>query len=73
MHLNFASLNLTPQALLLIQDEIYDEKAFGVHVTSHIQANYGVSCYLAISRPMKYYSSLKEAYAYVEQRMEQRF
>lgn len=27
MHLNFASLNLTPQALLLIQDEIYDEKA----------------------------------------------
>lgn len=73
LHLNFASLNLTPQALLLIQDEIYDEKSFGTQIISHIQANYGISCYLAISRPMKYYSSLKEAYAYVEQRMEQRF
>lgn len=73
VQLNFVSLNLTPQALLLIQNEIYDEKAFGTRIISHIQANYGISCYLAISRPMKNYTSLKDAYAYVEQRMEQRF
>ena len=73
MHLNFASLNLTPQALLLIQTKFMTKKLLVFMSLPIFRQIMGVSCYLAISRPMKYYSSLKEAYAYVEQRMEQRF
>lgn len=73
LHLDFCPLNLSPQALLMLRDDLENEEFFGLQLFNHIQSTYGVQCYIAISRSMDCYESLQDAFSFVEQRMEQRF
>ncbi len=72
-HITFESLNLSPQALLCIYDEIGNMNVFTNDVYEFILNEFHISCYLSISKSLQEYSSLKEAFSMVEQQMEQKF
>ncbi|HJC24780.1 MAG TPA: response regulator [Candidatus Eisenbergiella merdavium] len=74
LKLDMESLNLSPdQALLMLRSPVERPEEWGGRVLSHIRETFQISCWLSISRPLSSYSSLKDAYAKVEQQMEQRF
>ncbi|MDD6032166.1 MAG: response regulator [Oscillospiraceae bacterium] len=71
--LDFVALNLSPQALLLLREDIPDEQSFGVRLLEHVRSISGLGCYAAFSEPLNRYDSLRDAFSFTEQRMEQRF
>lgn len=74
LKLDMESLNLSPtQALLLLRASVTDPQQWGEALLSHIRKAFGAVCYLAVSRPMKAYPSLKDAYAAVEGQLERHF
>ena len=73
LNLDFVSLNFSPQSLLALKHDILDEAYFGQKLFNHIDKEYGISCYIAISPLIDENSSLKEAFSHAEQQMEQRF
>ena len=73
MGLDFISLNFSPQALLVLRQEISNELGFGMRLFRHIQDVHGIQCNIAISPPITEETSLRDAFSAVEQQMEQRF
>lgn len=73
MGLDFISLNFSPQALLVLRQEISNELGFGMRLFRHIQDVHGIQCNIAISPPITEETSLRDAFSAVEQQMEQWF
>lgn len=74
MHLDMETLSLSPtQALLFLRQEHADAYGFAVRLHAYITDSFQTECYLSVSRPLREHSGLQDAYAFVEQQMEQRF
>lgn len=69
----FVSLNLSPQALVFLREEVDDAHALGQSLCARVCESCGVLCSIAVSRPLSSYGSLREAFSSLEQLMEQRF
>ena len=74
LKLDMESLNLSPnQALLMLRTPAEGSQELGGQIYSHIQETFRIPCWLSFSRPLAEFSSLRDAYAEVEQQMERRF
>ena len=69
----FVSLNLSPQALVFLREEVDDAHALGQSLCARVRESCGVLCSITVSRPLSSYGSLREAFSSLEQLMEQRF
>ena len=68
------SLNPAPaQALLFLRQSSADLALLARKLYRFIQNHFKTTCYLAVSFPLRQYSSLKKAFSALEQQMEQRF
>ena len=67
------SLNLSPQALVFLREEIGGAHALGQSLCAAVRESCGILCSIAVSQPLSSYGSLREAYSALEQLMEQRF
>ena len=73
-NLDAVSLNASPeQALLFLRTPIPNVPDFCQKLLSFVRQKFSVDCSLAITRPLRSYASLKEAFSFLEQQMEQRF
>ena len=61
------------QALLFLRNPIEDAADLCSRLLSHIHQQFHTNCYITISRPLTEYPSLKDAFSFLEQQMEQRF
>ena len=68
----FVSLNLSPQALVFLREEVDDAHALGQSLCARVCESCGVLCSITVSRPLSSYGSLREAFSSLEQLMEQR-
>ena len=74
MQLDMETLSLSAtQSLLFLRSENKDSYDFGCRLHAYIKENFQTECYLSISHPISVSSRLQDAYAFVEQQMEQRF
>ncbi len=74
MQMDMETLSLSStQSLLFLRSEHKDAYSFGCRLHTYITENFQSECYLSISHPINGYSHLQDAYAFVEQQMEQRF
>lgn len=87
LHLDMETLSLSPkQAILFLRKDCgsFSDNAktygntetiykFACRLHRYIADTFHADCYLSVSRPLDTYDSLQDAYAFVEQQMEQRF